>query len=218
MTDDVHLDLNRQDRIGVPEAVFAEPKSVDQLVTVLGRAEAAGRRMLLTRFERSQLACLPESFRSQIDYDALSRTGFFGDIGKPTGEPEVAVVCAGTADRPVGSEAERTLAFSGIPCLSVNDVGVAGLWRLMERIDELRPMKAVMVMAGMDGVLPTVVAGLLPGLVIAVPTSVGYGVAAHGHTALNSALASCAPGLVVVNIDNGYGAAVAAQRVLCAGR
>jgi len=126
----------------------------------------------------------------------------------------VAVVCAGTADRPVAAEAERTLAFSGVRALSVSDVGVAGLWRLTERLDDLRSMDVVIVVAGMDGALPTVVAGLIPGVVIAVPTSVGYGVAAHGHAALNSSLASCAPGLVVVNIDNGYGAACAALRVL----
>jgi len=218
VTDDVHLDLSRQDRIGVREALLAGPKSVDQLVTVLDQADAAGQAMLITRLEPPQLASLPGSLRSRIDYDASSRTGFFGDVGEPEGEPEVAVVCAGTADRPVAAEAERTLAFSCVPCLSVNDIGVAGLWRLMERIEDLRPMKAVMVVAGMDGALPTVVAGLLPGVIIAVPTSIGYGVAAAGHTALNSALASCAPGLVVVNIDNGYGAAVAAQRVLSAGR
>jgi len=93
-------------------------------------------------------------------------------------------------------------------------VGVAGLWRLMRRLDELRAMPVLIVAAGMDAALPSVIGGLLPGVIIAVPTSVGYGVAAGGHTALNAILASCAPGIVTVNIDNGYGAACAAMRVL----
>jgi len=222
VTSDVNLDLARPDRIGLAEAVLAEPKSVDQLVTILGQADDAGHSMLLTRLSPEQLNAMPDQLASRIDYDEQSRTGFFGDVSAAdtsvTEEPEVdskvAVVCAGTADRPVAAEVERTLAFSGVVALSVSDVGVAGLWRLTERLDDLRAMDVVIVVAGMDGALPTVVAGLISGVVIAVPTSVGYGVAAHGHAALNSSLASCAPGLVVVNIDNGYGAACAAIRVL----
>jgi len=211
---DVNLDLARPDRIGLSEAVLAEPKSADQLVTILDQADDAGHAMLLTRLSPEQLSVMPERFLSRIDYDEQSRTGFFGDAAALAGGRNVAVVCAGTADRPVAAEAERTLAFSGVRSLSVSDVGVAGLWRLTERLDDLRSMDVVIVVAGMDGALPTVVAGLVPGVVIAVPTSVGYGVAAEGRAALHSSLASCAPGLVVVNIDNGYGAACAALRVL----
>jgi NCAIR mutase (PurE)-related protein len=98
--------------------------------------------------------------------------------------------------------------------LTVNDLGVAGIWRLFERLESLKQMSVVIVVAGMDGALPSVVAGLVSGCVIAVPTSVGYGVANGGQTALNAALASCAPGLVAVNIDNGYGAACAALRIV----
>jgi hypothetical protein len=106
------------------------------------------------------------------------------------------------------------LRFQGVPALRIADVGVAGLWRLLARMDEIRAMPVVIIVAGMDAALPSVVAGLVGGAVIAVPTSVGYGVAAGGHAALNAVLASCAPGLVVVNIDNGYGAACAALRIL----
>ena len=98
--------------------------------------------------------------------------------------------------------------------MAINDVGVAGLWRLIERIDEIKAMPVVIVVAGMDGALPSVVGGLVSSVVIAVPTSIGYGASRDGATALNAALASCAPGLLVCNIDNGYGAACAAMRVL----
>jgi NCAIR mutase (PurE)-related protein len=126
----------------------------------------------------------------------------------------VAIVVAGTSDLFVSREAARTLAYYGVPALEVTDVGVAGLWRLLERVEEIRRMAVVLVVAGMDAALPTVVGGLVPGLVIGVPTSVGYGVATGGHSALNAILASCAPGVAAVNIDNGYGAACVALRAL----
>jgi NCAIR mutase (PurE)-related protein len=132
----------------------------------------------------------------------------------PSGTTEIAVVTAGTSDVPVALEATRTLRFYGHEALAINDVGVAGIWRLFERLDSLKKMSVIIVAAGMDGALPSVIAGLVGGCVIAVPTSVGYGVADGGKTALNAALASCAPGLVVVNIDNGYGAACAALRIV----
>ena len=116
--------------------------------------------------------------------------------------------------RPAVREALRTLHYHGFSARAVDDVGVAGLWRLMDRLDELRTMSVLIVAAGMEGALVSVVGGLLPGAVIALPTSVGYGVSAHGRVALQSALASCAPGVLAVNIDNGYGAACAAIRIL----
>jgi NCAIR mutase (PurE)-related protein len=126
----------------------------------------------------------------------------------------VAVVTAGTSDLPVAREALRTLAFYGLPARAIADVGVAGLWRILQHEDELRRYPAVIVVAGMEGALFSVVGGLVRGAVIAVPTSTGYGAARGGETALHAALASCAPGVVTVNIDNGYGAACAAIRVL----
>jgi NCAIR mutase (PurE)-related protein len=132
----------------------------------------------------------------------------------PSNGAEIAVITAGTSDVPVALEAARTLRFYGHEVLTINDLGVAGIWRLFDRLESLKQMSVVIVVAGMDGALPSVVAGLVSGCVIAVPTSIGYGVADGGRTALNAALASCAPGLVVVNIDNGYGAACAALRVV----
>ena len=114
----------------------------------------------------------------------------------------------------VAREAARTLQYYRVGVHEIYDVGVAGLWRLLDRVEQLRDMSVVITVAGMEGTLPSVVAGLVPGLVIAVPVATGYGVAANGITALHSALASCAPGLVVVNVDNGYGAGCAALRML----
>ncbi len=216
MTDDqIKLDWERRRRLGFDEAVFCAGKSIAQLSAILDQVAAAEERMLLTRLDETRFSELPDVHRNALDYDPVSRTAFFGERGQVTARrAAVAVVTAGSSDVPVAAEALRTLAFNGIDALTVHDVGVAGLWRLVERIDEIKAMPVVIVVAGMDGALPSVVSGLVPGLVIAVPTSVGYGAARAGETALNAALASCAPGLVVCNIDNGYGAACAALRML----
>ncbi|MEZ5933978.1 MAG: nickel pincer cofactor biosynthesis protein LarB [Alphaproteobacteria bacterium] len=214
MTEDqIKLDWERRRRLGFDEAVFCAGKSIAQISAILDQIAAAEERMLLTRLDEAMLSDLPDIHRKALDYDPTSRTAFFGDRPRVSTR-RVAVVTAGSSDVPVAAEAVRTLAFNGIGALAVNDVGVAGLWRLVERIDEIKTMPVVIVVAGMDGALPSVVGGLVPGLVIAVPTSVGYGAARAGETALAAALASCAPGLVVCNIDNGYGAACAALRAL----
>lgn len=214
MTDNqIKLDWQRRHRLGFDEAVFCPGKSTAQLATILDQVVVAEERMLLTRLDEAKWADLPDVHRNALDYDPVSRTAFFGKAVQ-VNTPRTAVVTAGSSDVPVAAEAIRTLAFSGIGALAVHDVGVAGLWRLIERIDEIKAMPVVIVVAGMDGALPSVVGGLVPGLVIVVPTSVGYGASRGGETALSAALASCAPGLVVCNIDNGYGAACAAMRVL----
>jgi NCAIR mutase (PurE)-related protein len=212
--DQVNLDFRRRERLGFDEAILCDPKSVAQLAAILEEADERDASLLLTRLQAEQLDRLPDAFRVRIDYDPVSRTGFYGDHSPPRGEPRVGVLTAGTSDVAVAREVARTLAYYGEPSLEVTDVGVAGLWRLLERVDDLRKLAALVVVAGMDGALPSVVAGLLPGMVISVPTSVGYGVATGGYAALHSALASCAPGVVVVNIDNGYGAACATLRLL----
>lgn len=214
MTEDqIKLDWERRRRLGFDEAVFCAGKSTAQLTTILDQVAAAEERMLLTRLDEAGFAELPDIHRDALDYDPVSRTAFYGP-NISVSVHRIALVTAGTSDVPVAAEAERTLAFNGVGTLAVHDVGVAGLWRLVERIDEIKVMPVVIVVAGMDGALPSVVGGLASGLVIAVPTSVGYGAARGGETALNAALASCAPGLVVCNIDNGYGAACAAMRTL----
>jgi NCAIR mutase (PurE)-related protein len=208
----VTFDRNRRDRIGLEEAVLAEPKTVGQIAAIIEDALREGRRLLLTRLTEAQHQNLPAGLRTQLDYCALSCTAIVGPLPDQSGSPRIALVCAGTSDAGVATEAWRVLAYSGLAATRINDVGVSGLWRLLERETLLREMQVVIVFAGMDAALPSVVAGLVPGLVIAVPTSVGYGVAAGGRAALDAALASCAPGVLVTNIDNGYGAACAALR------
>ena len=210
----ITLDLERRARIGIEEAVLCESKTAEQLTDILARAEEAERSLLLTRLDAAQRDALPAALAERIDYEPLSRTGVFGRVAAPAGEARVAIVSAGTSDQPVCREAARTLAYHGHASAEIGDVGVAGLWRLMNRIDEIRTYPVVIVVAGMDAALPSVVGGLVPGMVIAVPTSTGYGVASGGSAAMMAMLASCAPGVAVVNIDNGYGAACAALRTL----
>lgn len=215
---DIHLDLQRRDRLGFDEAIFCAGKNLEQLAAILDQAAAKEQPLLLTRLEAAHFASLPQQHRARIDYEPVSRTAFFGEIAAPRAPGAVAVVTAGTSDVRVSREAARTLRYYGEECREICDVGVAGLWRLLERVDELREMAIVIAVAGMDAALPSVVGGLVPGVVIAVPTSTGYGIAQGGETALRAALLSCAPGVVVVNIDNGYGAACAALRILRARR
>jgi hypothetical protein len=214
LSDQVKLDFERRERIGFDEAVLCEWKSVEQISYILQTAQEAKRPLLLTRLTDVKLTGLPQEQRKNIDYDPVSRTCFFAAELFDPGQAEVSVVSAGSSDIPVAHEAIRTLQYFGIGAVEISDVGVAGLWRLMERLDSIRTSKVVIVAAGMDGALPSVVAGLVPGAVIAVPTSVGYGASEGGRTAMNACLSSCAAGLTVVNIDNGFGAACAALRVL----
>jgi pyridinium-3,5-biscarboxylic acid mononucleotide synthase len=211
---DVMLDFARAARTGLNEAIFCAGKTVDHIAEILTQVRARAAHVLLTRLSADQHAALPEALRAGIDYEPVSRTGFFGGAHELLPVAQVAVVAAGTSDVSVAREAARTLRYYGEPCAEITDVGVAGLWRLLERIEEVRRLRVVIAVAGMDAALPTVIGGLVSAPVIGVPTSVGYGVAEGGHTALRAMLASCAPGLTVTNIDNGYGAACAALRIL----
>jgi len=211
VSDDFIPDLRRAARIGLPEAVFCQGKSPEQIAAIVAAAEGS---LLLTRLDPAKMQALPTGSRAKLDYDALSQTAILGEPVPAPRPARVGVVTAGTSDLPAATEAIRTLHFHGETALRVADVGVAGLWRLLARAEELRKLPVLIVAAGMDAALPSVLGGLVPGAVIALPTSVGYGVAAGGTTALHACLASCAPGIVVVNIDNGYGAACAALRIL----
>ncbi|WP_371348087.1 nickel pincer cofactor biosynthesis protein LarB [Ancylobacter sp. IITR112] len=213
---DFTFDWGRAKRTGLPEAVLCSAKSPAQLAEILAAARERNARLLLTRLEPAGFAALGAAARAGLDYDPLSRSAVLGGE-VALAAARVAVVAAGTSDLPVAREAERTLAFCGHGARLVADVGVAGLWRLMERIEEIRACRVVIAVAGMEGALFSVLGGLVAAPVIAVPTSVGYGVAEGGRAALSSALASCAPGVVTVNIDNGFGAACAALKILGAG-
>jgi NCAIR mutase (PurE)-related protein len=212
---EVQLDLERRARIGLDETIFAEGKSAAQLEVIFSIAQERAVALFITRLSQEKLGALAPGWRGLLDYCPVSRTAIFGTApaATPLGE-SVAIVSGGTSDVPVAREAERTLAFRGVTAAVYFDVGVAGLWRLTSRLERIGGYPIVIAVAGMDAALPTVLGGLIPGLIIAVPTSVGYGVAAGGRTALHALLASCAPGITVVNIDNGYGAACAALRAM----
>ncbi len=211
---DIQLDLLRPERIGLHEAIYSSGKSDAHLAEILRQAASRTMPLLLTRLSPAQFDAVPEALRGSLDYDPLSRTGIFGAVPPPTAPARVAVVAAGTSDAAVATEIERTLRFHGEACVRIMDVGAAGLWRLMARLDEIRSYPVVVVVAGMEAALPTVLGGLIGSVLIAVPTSVGYGVGAGGAAAMNAVLTSCAQGLLAVNIDNGFGAACAALRVL----
>lgn len=211
---DVIFDFARSARIGLDEAVFCEGKTVGQIASILVDARERGAGLLLTRLDAGKLTGLPPEFTADIDYCSLSRTAFFGPLRAATISDKVAIVAAGTSDAAVAREAARTLRHAGVEATLITDVGVAGLWRLMNRIEEIRRHPIVIAVAGMDAALASVLGGLVAGVLIAVPTSIGYGASEGGRTALNAMLASCAPGVTVCNIDNGYGAASAALRIM----
>lgn len=211
---DLTPDTSRKQRLGFDETIFCASKTPDQINRLLQAAVTAETPLLLTRLDSEKLSEISSELSGQLDYDEVSQTAILGRVPVAQDAPRVAIVSGGSSDVGVAREAARTLDYYRVGSREIYDVGVAGLWRLLEHIEELREMSVVITVAGMEGTLPSVVAGLVPGLVIAVPVATGYGVAANGITALHSALASCAPGLVVVNVDNGYGAGCAALRML----
>ncbi len=208
------MDFERAARCGAEEAVFCESKTVQQIAQAIAMAAQEDRRLLLTRLAAGKLAELPDHMQSWLTYDPAGRTATLGAQRQCAQKPRVAIVSGGASDHPVCCEVESTLRYHGLACLRFEDVGVAALWRLLERLEAIRQADIIITVAGMEAALPTVLAGLIPNPIIAVPTSVGYGVSANGHLAMLSMLGSCAAGLTVVNIDNGFGAACAAIRLL----
>lgn len=208
----VHDDQRLQ-RLGMPEAIFCEGKDDASLEAIVSHLVSKGSPALLTRLAQDRFAALAEDHRACIDYDPVSATGFVHGC-LPAEPGSVAVVTAGTSDLRVAREAVRTLAFSGFCHEIYADIGVAGIHRLFARIDAIRTHDIVIVVAGWDAALASVMGGQVASPVIAVPTSAGYGVASGGHTALHSMLASCGQGVAVTNIDNGFGGACAAIRIL----
>ena len=204
------FDHQRIERTGINEVIFALDKSTNEINTVLKTIN--NNSLLITKLEKSKYESL--ELKHLIDYDQKSLTGFFNYKKKKLIQNEISIVAAGTSDLNIATEAKRTLEFFGYNAEEIYDVGVAGLWRIMKKLDLIKKTKLSIVVAGMDGALPTVLTGLISNPVIAVPTSTGYGVADKGNTALKSMLTSCSPGMSVVNIDNGFGAACAAIRIL----
>jgi hypothetical protein len=208
------IDHHRALRQGVPEVIFSERKTVDQIAAIANEILRAGQNVLMTRLDEEKAQALEHRIE-KFWYAPLARIGT-AEIAPPPARDvgTVAVVTAGTSDMAVAEEAAETLRAVGIEPVRIYDVGVAGLHRLLHRLDELRKASAVIVIAGMEGALPSVVGGVVAAPIVAVPTSVGYGTALGGFTALFSMLTSCASGVVVVNIDSGFGAAMAVHRML----
>ncbi|CAK6699797.1 nickel pincer cofactor biosynthesis protein LarB [Synechococcus sp. CCY9201] len=215
------LDFERRGRLGMVEAIWGEHKSAEQIVTLLRRFHDQGELALVTRVAPDKAEAILESFVGQGQ--ETDRPLHHPEArcltlpAPPPPDPElgrVIVLTGGSSDLGVAAEAHLALACHGVPVELVLDVGVAGLHRLQSQLERLQQATVLIACAGMEGALPTVLAGLLPQPVIGVPVSVGYGVSAGGMAALHGMLASCAPGMSVVNIDNGYGAAMAALRIL----
>jgi NCAIR mutase (PurE)-related protein len=206
------LDLDRAERTGTPEVVYAAGKTPAQTVACLDALLDGGRQAFAwaTRVDDVTADAVRERWPDAL-IDEEARCAFVGALPEAVGN--VLVLTAGTSDGPVAAEVAATLSASGVGCRRVDDVGVAGVHRVLAVAPDLAAADAVVVVAGMDGALPSVVAGLTDRLVVAVPTSVGYGAAFEGLAALLTMLTACAPGVLVVNIDNGFGAGVAAARI-----
>ncbi|MET0595861.1 MAG: nickel pincer cofactor biosynthesis protein LarB [Polyangiaceae bacterium] len=207
------VDHHRHLRTGVPEVIFGEPKTAEQIAAIAEELARTGQNVLITRIDAAKAAFVQTRLPA-LQYSAMARTASLElrpIVPRPGGP--VAVVTAGTADVPVAEEAAETLRMIGLAVNRVYDVGVAGIHRLLDRRALLEASAGVIVVAGMEGALPSVVGGLTGRPIVAVPTSVGYGAHLAGITPLLAMLSSCAAGLTVVNIDNGFGAAMAMGRI-----
>ena len=211
---DIRFDFDRQNRLGLIEAIWGEHKSIEQLKKIAQEVLKKGEFVFITRINESKARCLQDIYanaRFIKDADCL----VIGEnANKIESEKTVAIVSGGSSDLKVTLEVKTALEIYGITCETFIDVGVAGVHRLLSQLDKINKHNLIIVCAGMEGALATVIGGLLSQPIIGVPVSVGYGVSKDGMVALNSMLASCSPGIMVMNIDNGYGAAMAAIRII----
>ena len=213
MTTEHLIDFERKNRIGIPETIFCQDKDINQIKKICSDLDEQ-KTTLFTRLSINKYSKLPTKIQKVLKHNNISNSAIYGKIPSIKVNQNIAIVCAGTSDMPSVSEAQQTLISYGQYSKIFADLGVAGLWRIQKHLKEIKKFKIIIVAAGMDGALPSVLGGLVSQPIIAVPTSTGYGVSNKGNTALNSMLASCSPGITVVNIDNGYGAATAAIRIL----
>ena len=211
---DIRFDFERRERIGIIEAIWGENKTEEQLKKVTQAVLAKEQVVFITRIDENKAKSLQEIYANAI-FSKEARCLVIGENSKKIQSTKsVAIVTGGSSDLGVSLEAKIALEIYGISCETFIDVGVAGVHRLFTQIDAINKHDIVIVCAGMEGALPTLIAGLLPQPIIGVPVSVGYGVSKNGLAALNSMLATCSPGVMVMNIDNGYGAAMAALRII----
>ncbi len=211
---DIRFDFQRRERLGLIEAIWGQDKSIDQLKrlteNVLGKNEV----VFITRINSEKASELLDLYDKARFYEEANCLIIGKNLNKINTKKKVAIISGGSSDLAVTLEAQLALEIYGLNCKSFIDVGVAGIHRLMSQIEEINKYDVLIVCAGMEGALATVVGGLLAQPIIAVPVSVGYGVSKDGQAALNSMLSSCSPGIAVMNIDNGYGAAMAALRII----
>ena len=207
-----HIDHHRALRTGFPEVIFGQGKTREQVLSIAERITEHGSQMLATRLAEDAVQALVERF-PQAEHDVLARTVLVRAPQTPPRTGLVAVISAGTSDLPVAREAVVTAQAMGAHVEEIYDVGVAGLHRLLAYREQLQKARVIVVVAGMEGALASVVGGLVDIPVVAVPTSVGYGASFQGVAALLAMLNSCASGVVVVNIDNGFGAGYAAALI-----
>ena len=197
-------DHHRSLRLGFPEVVFGQGKTVEQIVAIAERLAQRSERLLITRVSQEVFSAVKEKI-PDVAYNPVSRSILLNRKQR-TRRPGITVVTGGTADIPVAEEAAVTAELMGNKVERVYDVGVAGIHRLLDKLPQLRKARVIIAVAGMEGALPSVVGGLVSIPIIAVPTSVGYGASFAGLSPLLTMLNSCAPGVAVVNIDNGFGA------------
>lgn len=207
------VDNARGVRTGVNEIIYGAGKTAEQIAGIVAAMREAGQaRVLITRVDAQKAAELA-AMNSAIEYHAAAQACVVGDMPKPDGNGEILIITAGTSDLPVAEEAALTARFLGNHVQVVHDAGVAGIHRLLAHVEEIASAQVIIAVAGMEGALPSVVGGLASCPVIAVPTSVGYGASFGGVTALLAMMNSCASGVSVVNIDNGFGAAYQASLI-----
>lgn len=206
------VDTHRALRKGFPEVIFGSGKTPEQVLQIATRLVEREQNVLATRITAGHARVLRKKFRRAV-YHKFANCLTIEKNPLPKRPGTIAVVCAGTSDLPVAAEAAITAEIMGNKVEQINDVGVAGVHRLFSRLDDIQRANVVIVAAGMEGALPSVVAGLVSKPVIAVPTSVGYGASFGGLAALLGMLNSCGSGVTVVNIDNGFGAGFAASQI-----
>jgi len=214
MNKDINFDFDRQNRIGMIEAIWGEHKNVDQLKKICEQVLDKKKLVFITRINFDKAKLILETYKIAEYYREACCLIIGKNLKKLSTDKKVAIVAGGTSDLSVSLEAKLALEVHGITCKTFIDVGVAGIHRLFNNLEDISKFDVIIVCAGMEGALPTVLGGLLSQPIIAVPISVGYGVSKNGFAALNSMLSSCAPGISVMNIDNGYGAAMAALRII----
>ena len=214
MNFDIKFDFQRRERLGLIEAIWGQDKSIDQLKRLAENVLGENEVVFITRLNSEKATALLELYDDARFYKEAKCLIIGENLNKLNTNKKVAIISGGSSDLAVTLEAKLALEIYGVSCQSFIDVGVAGIHRLFSHLEEINKYDVLIVCAGMEGALATVVGGLLAQPIIAVPVSVGYGVSKGGETALNSMLSSCAPGIAVVNIDNGYGAAMAALRVI----